>query len=171
MKTIKKFWIYFLLFIGLFLFVGFFKELGLKKEEEKYFSNYKILKSSPVIMVKETGVSSRGGFLKGYVLNETGEHIKDKFIQFDFYDEYGDYLGTKSKEIKYFNVNEKINFDISFDYRDVNEITIDFVDEVIEQKVEKKSILKDIRSDDATMRIAVPIAVTMLAIYGLTFIQ
>lgn len=167
MKTLKRFILYLIMFLGLFVFVSLLRDVGLKKDEEKYFSNYKILKSSPVIMVKEARASNSGGYLKGYILNETGEHIKDKFIQFDFYNKYGNYLGTKSKEIKYFNVNESINFDIPFDFREVDEITIDFVDEVKEQEVQKNLNFLGWDRNDLAVKVGVPIGLVMALMYVL----
>ena len=170
MNTFKKLMRYFLLFILLFLFVGFFKELGFKEtNKEEYMQNYIVKVDSPLIMVKQSRTTENGGYINGYILNNTGEHIKDRYMQFDFYDSEGNFLGTESKEIKYFNVNEKINFDINYNYKDVNKIEIDFVDSIniIETQNEKatKTILNmsDKISDDAK-KIGIPIGIVLLAI-------
>lgn len=129
MGTLKKFRIYFLLFVGFFIFVSFFTNLAMKESFED-ITNHEININSPQIVVTESKASYSSGYIRGMITNDTGEHIKDKYLQFDFYDKDGIYVGTESQEIKYFNVNEKVNFDINYTYQNVNKIKISFVDEV-----------------------------------------
>jgi len=169
MGTFKKLMRYFLLFILLFLFVGFFKELGFRENnEEEYMQNYVVKVQSPIIMVKQSRTNENGGYINGYILNNTGEHIKDRYMQFDFYDSNDNFLGTESKEIKYFNVNEKINFDINYNYKNVSKIDIDFVDSInIIEKQNKKAtntILNIVdNTSDSAKKIGIPIGVVLLA--------
>lgn len=129
MARMKQFFLYFLMFIAFFIFVSLFTNLAMKERFED-ITNHEINISSPQIIVTESKASYSGGYIRGTITNDTGEHIKDKYLQFDFYDKDGIYLGTESKDIKYFNVDEKISFDISYTYQNVNKIKISFVDEI-----------------------------------------
>ena len=169
MDTFKKLIRYIILFILLFLFVGFCKEFIFREnKQEEYMMNYNVKVDSPTIMVKKSRTTKDGGYINGYILNDTGEHIKDKYLQFDFYDSKGNFLGTETKEIKYFNVKEQINFDIPYDYKNVDRIDIDFVDSIniIETKEEKTTSsimnMSDKISDEAKI-IGIPIGIALMA--------
>lgn len=129
MARMKRFFLYFLMFIAFFIFVSLFTNIAMKERFED-ITNHEINISSPKIIIMESKASYSSGYIRGTITNNTGEHIKDKYLQFDFYDKDGIYLGTESKDIKYFNVDEKISFDINYTYRNVNKIKISFVDEV-----------------------------------------
>lgn len=158
MGTIKKFRTYLLIFLAFFLFVELFTNLAMK---EKFvdITNHEINIASPKVNIAESKASYYSGYIKGNIINDTGEHIKDKYLQFDFYDKDGIYVGTESKEIKYFNVTEKISFDINYKYKNVNRIEIRFVDEVI--KPEKNMPRFNINIEDEELKIALPIALVL----------
>ena len=153
MGTFKKLIKYIILFTLFFLFVGVMKEIPFnnKEKNEEYMMNYNVKVDSPLILVEKSRTTNKGGYINGYILNNTEEHIKDKYMQFDFYDEDGRYLGTQTKEIKYFNVKEKINFDIQYNYEDVGRIDIDFVDEINE--MENKDMQKKLNTNESFLRI------------------
>ncbi len=159
MGTMKKFKAYLLVFLGLFLFVSIFTNLAMR-EKIVNITNHEIKITSPKVIITESKASYSSGYIKGNVTNDTGEHIKDKYLQFDFYDKDGIYIGTESKEIKYFNVNETVNFDISYTRRNVNRIKIDFVDEIIKPKSKMLSVF-DINIEDEEMQLAIPFAVIL----------
>lgn len=133
MERMKKFFLYFLMFLSLFIYVSVFSNLGVR-EEYLDITNYKINTNSPKIEILEAKSCYTNGYIKGNVINDTGEHIRQKYLQLDFYNSNGSYVGTESKELKYFNVNETIKFDIDFKYRDVKKIELKLVDEVIKPK-------------------------------------
>ena len=157
MERMKKFFIYFILFVGLYFFVSLMANLEMKEKYEN-ISNHEILVESPKVTVSESKATYSYGYIKGNISNDTGKHLTDKYLQFDFYDKDGIYVGTEFKEIKYFNVDETINFDLNYEYTNVNKIKISFVDEII--KPQQKSIFN---IEDETLKIALPIA----AILGL----
>lgn len=156
----KKFFMYFMMFIALYLFVNLFTNLSMR-ENYKDITNHQIEINSPQVTVLESKATYSHGYIKGNILNNTGEHIKDKYLQFDFYNTEGIYLGTEVKEIKYFNIDETINFDINYKYPNINRIRINLVDEVIKPESKTFNIFDNI--DDGTLKIAIPIA----AILGL----
>lgn len=158
MGTIKKFRTYLLLFIVMFLFIGLFTNIAMR-ENFVDITNHIRLVTSPKIVITESKASYSRGYIKGNITNDTGEHIKDKYLQFDFYDKDGIYVGTKTQEIKYFNVEEKISFDIDYEFQNVEKINIDFVDEVIKPKSKISSLFN---LDDEDIKIAAPIALGLV---------
>ena len=159
METIKKFRTYLLIFILGFLFVEFFTNLAMK-EKFNDITHYDISIISPKITITESKASYGRGYINGNIINNTGEHIKDKYIQFDFYDKDGIYVGTKSKELKYFNVDEKISFNIDYEYKNVDIIKISFVGEVIQPQNNAPSFL-NINIEEENFKIALPIALVL----------
>ena len=162
MNTLKKFWIYFLIFLAIFLVISGLTNVIMGDNYEN--TKYKIVCSSPTITVTESKSSYSSGYIKGTITNETGEHIKDKYLQFDFYNKDGVYVGTETQEIKYFNVNETISFDINYKYNNINKIIIGFTDKMIqnkEKKEQKDYTIGDVKvepiiTEDA-IKIAIPI--------------
>lgn len=132
MEKIKEFFIYFLMFIALYIFVTVLTNFSMK-EKFKNIQDIQISVNSPQIFIEESKATDSRGYVKGNIVNDTGEHIKDKYLQFDFYNKNGAYVGTEVQEIKYFNVKEKVNFDIQYNYNNVNNIKISLVDEVVKK--------------------------------------
>ncbi|MBO4816449.1 MAG: hypothetical protein J5507_06115 [Clostridia bacterium] len=161
----KKLFKYFLMFIALFLFVELCTNFSMKER----FNNepeYKINVTSPKIEVTQNKASDYNGYITGTVTNDTGEHLRNKFLQFDFYNKDGVYLGTEVQEIKIFNINEKTSFNIEYKYTNVDKIEINFVDEV--NKIEKdKSMIGNLfnfEEDEDVKKIAIPLGL-LLGIY------
>ena len=159
MGTMKKIRTYLIIFIIGFLFVELFTNLAMKEKFVDITKHY-ISITSPKINVTESKASYGRGYINGNIINNTGEHIKDKYIQFDFYDKDGIYVGTESKELKYFNVDEKISFNINYEYKNVDKIKISFVEEVIQPKNNAPSFF-NINIEEENLKIALPIALAL----------
>lgn len=138
MAKMKKFFIYFLMFIALYIFVTLLTNFSMK-EKFKDIQNIQINTNSPKIIIEDSKATYSHGYIKGNINNDTGEHIKDKYLQFDFYNKDGAYVGTETQEIKYFNVNEKVNFEIQYNYKNVNSVKISFANEITKPKVSSTS--------------------------------
>ena len=98
-----------------------------------------------MITVTECKASYSDGYVKGSITNNTGEHIPIKYLQVDIYDENNVYLGSEFKELKYFNVNETINFEIKYKYNNVNRLVIGLTDKVLQEKEKKESYIENIK--------------------------
>lgn len=123
MKTMKKFWKYFLNFIVLFLLVSGLTYLGtmnIKKEEEKATITYTTQTTSPIIEITEC----KNGKLKGTIKNDTNILINVIYVKAEFYDKNEKLLETKFYEIKYFNVGEKAKFEIEFSNKNVTNVKV-----------------------------------------------
>lgn len=136
MARMKKFFLYFIMFIGLYLIIDLLTFVCMK-DNYKDITNYEIKTNSPKIEITESKAAYSHGYIKGNIINDTGNHIPEKYLQIDLYNSKGIYLGTESKEIKYFNVQEEIKFDISYQYTNVAKIKISLVDEVVEREKSK----------------------------------
>lgn len=101
----------------------------LTKTYYKDLNNYDILVESPVIEIKESKVAKSKGYIQGNITNDTGELMRNLRVKFDFYNEQGKYVGSENKTIDVFNISERLNFDIKYEYEDVNEIRISIVRE------------------------------------------
>jgi len=157
METMKKFRTYLLIFLVGVLIVELFTNFIMKIRFID-ITKHEINVTSPKVVITESKASYTKGYIKGNITNDTGEHIKDKYLQFDFYDKDGIYVGTESKEIKYFNVEEKINFDINYECRNVDTIEIRLVDEVIKPEDNRPSF-NSIKMEDGEKQLAIALAI------------
>lgn len=130
METLKDFRLYLFMFIGFFILATILTNF-LMREEYKNITNYEIKVESPQVVVTECKVAYSNGYIKGSVTNDKEELIPLKYLQINLYDENNVYLGSEYKELKKIYPKETINFDITFNYIDVNKIIIDVVDEKI----------------------------------------
>lgn len=139
MLKIKNYFKFLILFLLFFLFVEVLTNIQMRERYENVL-NYTVNVSSPKVIVEESKASYYSGYIFGYITNDTGKHIKDRYLQFNFYDNDGMYVGTEVKEIKYFNVDEKVKFDIQYNYKNVNRIEIIFTDNVVKPQTKTSKI-------------------------------
>lgn len=153
METIKKFRVYFFIFIGFFALATILTNF-LMRDDYKNITNYEIKVESPQVVITECKAAYSNGYIKGSVTNNTQELIPLKYLQINLYDENNVYLGSEYKELKNFYPKETINFDMSYDYLNINRVIIDFVDEI----PQKEGINLIGNVDDDILKIAAPIA-------------
>lgn len=131
MAKMKKFFKYLIWLILLYLLVNGLTYLA-TKDDYRDLTNFNIVTESPKIEVTESKSAYTHGYIKGQVTNDTGKHIPKTYLQIDFYNKDGVWLGKETKELESFNLNETIKFDISYTYTDVNKIRLSISDEIIE---------------------------------------
>ncbi|MEE1389576.1 MAG: FxLYD domain-containing protein [Clostridia bacterium] len=131
MAKMKKFFKYLIWLILLYLLVNGLTYLA-TKDDYRDLTNFNIATESPKIEVTESKSAYTHGYIKGQVTNDTGKHIPKTYLQIDFYNKDGVWLGKETKELESFNLNETIKFDISYTYTDVNKIRLSISDEIIE---------------------------------------
>ena len=121
MKTLKKFWKYFINFIVLFLLVTGLMYLGnLPENNNKKEIECVVQAESPIIEITECTNKK----VVGTATNDTKVLINVIYIKAEFYDENSTLLGAKYSEIKYFNVGEKSKFEIENEYKKVSKVVI-----------------------------------------------
>ena len=125
MKTMKKFWKYFINFVVLMLLVSGFTYFGMDSYQKRLQPiECSIETQSPVIEITET--TNRK--LTGTVTNDTNILINNIYVKADFFNETGKLVGTEYYEIKYFNVGEKAKFEIEYTYRNITNIVVSTTD-------------------------------------------
>lgn len=133
MKTIFK---CIVLLIATYFVVNFFTHF-VTKAHYKEFNNYKILATNPQIEVLESKVSYTKGYIKGRITNTTGKIIDSANVSASIYNKKGEYLGTKYHTIPYFAPNEKVEFELNFEYKNIGKIEIDIIERELEGKETK----------------------------------
>ena len=156
METLKRFRMYLLMFIGFFILMTVLTNFLMRDDYKNI--NYEVRTESPVIAVTECKAAYSNGYIKGSVTNNTEELINLKYLQINLYDEDGVYLGSEYKELKLFNINETINFDISYNHLNVNKATLKLVNEI----PDKKGFDFFEGVDDDVLRIAGPIGILLV---------
>ena len=125
MKTMKKFWKYFLNFVVLMLLVTALTYLGTMKYNKESNQIQCITQTElPAIEVTETTNKK----VTGTITNDTNVLINAIYVKAEFFNEDGKLLGTEYDEIKYFNVGEKAKFEIKHSYKNVSIIKLTTTD-------------------------------------------
>lgn len=128
MKTMNKFWKYFLNFIVLFLLVSGLMYLGTMNVEKKEEKTIQCVTqtTSPIIEITQC----KDGILQGTIKNDTNILINVIYVKAEFYDKDSNLLETKYSEIKYFNVGEKAKFEMEFTNKDVTDVKVTSVEKI-----------------------------------------
>ena len=158
MNTLRKFLIYFLMFISLFLLIGFLTNYHMKETYKQI--NYEVKTNLVQIDVQESKASRTNGYIKGSVTNNSDEFYNIKYLKIDLFDINDVYLGSEYKELKYFHNNETINFEIGFTYNNVKKLSIDITDSIIESN--DNTALSYIDMKDKNTKIAALISIPLI---------
>jgi len=124
----KKIFKYLILFIVMYIVVELFVYF-LTKPYYKNMENYEILFKSPAIEISESKIAENKGYIKGNITNDTGNLMNNVTIIFDFYNDKDMRIGSQRETIKIFNATEKVDFDIKYEYKNVDKIKISFIKE------------------------------------------
>lgn len=127
MKTMNKFFKYFINFIVLFLLVSGLIYLGTMnrgEEDNKQTIQCAVQTTSPVIEINEC----KNGKLTGTITNNTSILINVIYVKAEFFDRDNNLLQTKYSEIKFFNVGEKAKFEIEFSDKNIANVKVTSVE-------------------------------------------
>lgn len=141
MAKMKKFLKYLIWLVLLYLIVNGLTYLA-TKDNYKELTNVVVATNSPKIEITESMSTYTHGYIKGQVTNNTGEHIQKIYLQLEFYDEDGIWVGKETKELEAFNSNETIKFDINYTYTNVERIKISISDKI--EEAEKPEVQKTV---------------------------
>jgi ABC-type Na+ efflux pump permease subunit len=128
MKRMKKFLIYALLVAALWIFsdiVIFLTINGIYKPKEA-----RVYVSSPEIIITENKATYVNGVIKGNIKNNTQEIMNDKFLKIDMYSARDVNLGTKYVKINNLKPNQSREFEMGYQFTDVNYTIVTMVDNV-----------------------------------------
>ena len=128
MKRMKKFLIYALIIIALWIFSDIVIYLSIngtyKTKEAKVYVN------SPQITITENKATYVNGVIKGSIKNNTEEIINDVYLKIDMYSPRDVNLGTKYIKIDNLKQNQVRDFEMGYKFTDVNYVTVTTTDEV-----------------------------------------
>ena len=158
METSKKLRLYVLMFIGFFLLVTLLTNFLMRDNYKN--TKYEIKAEAPVVAVTECKSAYGNGYIKGSVTNNTEEIIPLKYLQINLYNKDDVYLGSEYKELKNFYPQETINFDINYNYLNIDKAELGFVNEIPQKK--GLNFFEDV--DDQTLAIAGPIAALLVIV-------
>lgn len=142
MESVKKFFVYILMFVALYIFVSL-ASYGFILNTYKNLNNYEILSQSPKIEIVESKATNVNGYVVGRITNNTGSEIEQKYIKIDFYTENDTYLGTEYVEIKDFSKDEVLEFKSSFKYNGVEKYKINCVNSIVATSEDNTRVTKD----------------------------
>ena len=136
MGRMKTFFIYFLLVVLFFIFSQIVIALSLHTSYS--YKSVEIKTTIPI--TAEAQATSVNGYVKGKILNNTGESIQNKFIKVECYTKNNVLQGTKYIEIENINTKETLEYEIKFNYSKVEKVVIDIVDEISDDVPEEDKI-------------------------------
>ena len=136
--TMKKF---FLCFLAVALFFIFSQiAIAVSINTTYKYKSYEIKTEIPMTAnIEATNVNA---VIRGKIINNTRDAIKDKFIKIECYSKNDVLLGTKYIEIENINTNDTFEYEIRCNYNRVDKAVIDIVDEIPEG-VEQEDLNSD----------------------------
>ena len=127
MDTINKFISWIKIFGALALVVFLLTVVAERRPAREV--TYDITFESPILVVTEIDVGYGNINIKGEMVNDTDEFIHRAYLQFRFYNNTGNYIGTVNQEHRFLNPNTTRLFNLDSNHRNVGHITITLVEE------------------------------------------
>ena len=128
MKRMKTFFIYALLVIAFWIFSDIIIYLTINgtyknKSTEVYIS-------SPQVVISESKATYVNGYVKGSIKNNTTETLSDKCLKIDMYSPRDVLLGTKYVRIDALNPGKNQEFEMRYQFTDVNKVIITMTENI-----------------------------------------
>ena len=136
MPTHKKFFMY---LIWVILFFVFSRVMIFFALSTTYSYKDVTCKSS---LIKEAAVETNAvtGTAKIDIYNNTNKDIKEKYIKIECYSKHDVVMGTKYIKIDNIQTNEEKEFEVIFNYNNVDKAIIDVIDELPDNTTEEQKI-------------------------------
>ena len=103
MARMKTFFIYFLLVVLFYIF----SQVVIYFTLDTMFEYKTVVVKTPIKMKTELQASSVNGFIKGKIINDTENIIKNKYLEIKFFSKNDILMGTKYVEIDELNAKEE----------------------------------------------------------------
>jgi len=143
MKTMKKFLLYFLIFLA-FYFLSNLVSIGILKDSYKD-TQFSVGFDSPKIELTESKSTFTNGFVKGKITNETINGIVGKYLKLDFFNKRDNNIGTKYVDFGNLASGESKDFVSRFNFDGVESVKASLIDEA---ELPKNRNLLDFSLDD-----------------------
>lgn len=127
MDRMKTFFKYFLILVIFYVFSNVMINAFLKVSYIE-LDNYSINTEPLFVDVTEAQVSKRDGHIYGIVKNNTNTVIENKYLKFSMLSKSGNVLGEKYVKIDKIDVNQLRNYEVDFDYDNVESFKIEITD-------------------------------------------
>lgn len=126
MSTLKRFAKYILIIIGVYLLTFFLVFVSLNSG----YSNISLKGEIPKqISIEKAEATKTNGRVYGYISNEKGNNVNDKYLKISVYNSTSELLTTKYLKIDGIKYGEKKLFTARFNAKGTNSYSISIVDE------------------------------------------
>lgn len=129
MDSVKKFLMYIILIILLYIFVSVCSYAFIVKAY-KNVNDYEILTTKPSIEILESKATYVNGYVVARVTNNTGIDTGKSYLKIDFYTERDNYLGTKYAEIGELKKDQTYEVRTSFKFNGVDNYKVSVTNSV-----------------------------------------
>jgi len=130
MKTMKKFLIYALLIAAFWLVSDILIYFAINSTFNSV--DTKVYTNSPEIVIEESKATFINGVVKGSIKNNTDSIINNKCLKIDMYSPRNINLGTKYVKIENLQPNTNQNFEMWYEYTEVDNVIITVTDEPVD---------------------------------------
>lgn len=134
MGSVKKFLMYIILIILLYIFVSVCSYAFIVKAY-KNINDYEILTTKPSIEILESKATYVNGYVVARVTNNTGIDTEKAYLKIDFYTERDNYLGTKYAEIGELKKDQTYEVRTSFKFNGVDNYKVSVTNSVAEDTI------------------------------------
>lgn len=135
MSRMKTFFIYLLLFVGLYVVSNLLIDAYIKTSYYK-IETYDIDVKEANITIMTAKASKDDGHIEGKIVNNTNEKITNRYMKVELFSNNNINLGTEYAQIDELNPGDLKNFKINFTCDNVTSFKITFINK--EQKNEEK---------------------------------
>lgn len=142
MDRMKTFLIYLILFVALYFFVDF-ASFAYIKTTYNDLTKFVIDVPNPKIKIQEAKATYINGYIKGTLLNNTEEEIEKQYLKFEFFSERDVLLGRKFIKVENLSPNATRDFEIQFNFENVDSYKITLSDESEIQNISDAELLSD----------------------------
>ena len=136
MSRMKTFFIYLLLFVGLYVVSNLLIDAYIKTSYYK-IETYDIDVKEANITIITAKASKDDGYIEGKIVNNTNEKVINKYMKVELFSNNNINLGTEYAKIDELNPGDLKNFKINFTCDNVTSFKITFISE--EQKKEENN--------------------------------
>lgn len=158
MDRMKTLLIYVILLVVLYFFVDFVSFAYIKTTYND-LTNFIIDVPNPKIRINEAKTTYVNGHIKGSLLNNSEEEIKEQYLKFEFFSERDVQLGKKYIKIENLQPNATRDFEVGFQFEGVTSYKITVADLAEVQRASEEEFVIDADAKAAM------IIITLLFLY------
>ena len=140
MQRLKTFFIYALLILVLWIFSDIVIFVGINSTYQNKTFNLTSPQEDYEINISECKATYVNGYVKGIIKNNTENNINEKYLKIDCYSPRDILLGTKYIQLQNILPNQARDFEMYYQFEDVEYCNISLVDNIDENVTEGQFI-------------------------------